>query len=391
MDVVSARALRPLRRWPAWTAALLLPIAPACCASGCSSDSASWDDWDRYATRFVQADGRVIDLTFDQKSTSEGQSYGLFFALVANDRPRFDAILNWTTLNLGDGQLGNQLPGWLWGKRDDGSWGIKDKNSAADGDLWTAYALLEAGRLWKSPVYAALGKKLLDLVAQKEIADAGIDKYLLPAPVGFKLNDGRLRFDPSYVPPFQFRYFGTIDPQGPWMKILDTYQRRMPDMFKHGIAPDLVRVAPDGAIEADPERTTASYDAIRVYMWAAMSGRDGSEQLPKLRGFAELIGDKSTPPEKIDVASGKPVAGDYSPVGFMAAALPYLQAIGEQSLADSLHARLKLARTKSQLMKNANYYDESLVLFALGYLDGEYHFDDKGQLQPRWATAAAKP
>jgi hypothetical protein len=34
-------------------------------------------------------------------------------------------------------------------------------------------------------------------------------------------------------------------------------------------------------------------------------------------------------------------------------------------------------------MKNANYYDESLVLFALGYMDGYYRFDDKGQLQPR--------
>ncbi|MDB5969090.1 MAG: 1,4-D-glucanase [Hydrocarboniphaga sp.] len=359
---------------------LLSSICAAC------SPGAGWDDWTRYAERFVQADGRVIDLTFDQKSTSEGQSYGLFFALVANDRPRFDAILNWTALNLADGQLATQLPGWLWGRRDDGSWGIKDTNSAADGDLWTAYALLEAGRLWKSPVYSALGRNLLDLAAQHEIADVGNDQYLLPAPLGFKLDDGRLRVDPSYVPPFQFRYFGTLDPKGPWMPILDTYQRRMPDMFRHGIAPDLVRVAPDGAIELDPERPTASYDAIRVYLWAAMSGRDGVEQLPKLRGFVEIVRERKAPPEKIDVASGKPVAGDYSPIGFMAAALPYLQAVGEQPLADALRTRLKLARTKSQLMKNANYYDESLVLFALGYLDGYYRFDDQGRLLPRWAA-----
>jgi endo-1,4-beta-D-glucanase Y len=245
MDVVSvpARALRAPRRWPAWIAALLWPIATACCASSCSSggDSA-WDDWNRYATRFVQADGRVIDLTFEQKSTSEGQSYGLFFALIANDRPRFDAILNWTNLNLGNGQLGNELPGWLWGKRDDGSWGIKDRNSAADGDLWTAYALIEAGRLWQSPVYAALGRKLLDLVAQKEITTVGADTWLLPAPVGFKRDDGGLRFDPSYVPPFQFRYFGSDRSARSVDENARQYQKHMPEMFTHGIAPDLVVV-----------------------------------------------------------------------------------------------------------------------------------------------------
>jgi len=361
-------------------------ISSVCAAC---SPSGNWDDWNRYAERFVQADGRVIDLTFDQKSTSEGQSYGLFFALVANDRPRFDAILNWTALNLADGQLGSQLPGWVWGKRDDGSWGIKDTNSAADGDLWTAYALLEAGRLWKSPVYSGLGKKLLDMIAQKEIIDVGADKYLLPAPMGFVLDGGGLRFDPSYLPPFQFRYFGTIDPKGPWMPILDTYQRRMPDMFLHGLAPDLVRVTAQGAIEPDPERPTASYDAIRVYMWAAMSGRDGIEQLPKLRGIVEIIRTRGAPPEKIEVASGKPVPNDYSPVGHMAAAIPYLQAVGETALADTLRSRLKLARMKSQLTKSANYYDESLVLFALGYVDGYYRFDDKGQLLPRWAAAPA--
>lgn len=389
MDIDAPRPARPRRSWPAWLAALAWPLATACFASSCSSGGSSdWDDWNRYAERFVQADGRVIDLTFEQKSTSEGQSYALFFALVANDRPRFDAILNWTALNLADGQLGNQLPGWHWGKRDDGSWGIKDANPAADGDLWIAYSLLEAGRLWNSPVYSALGSKILALIAQKETAEIGADRYLLPAPVGFRIGEGRLRIDPSYMPPFQLRYLGTVDPKGPWLLILDTYQRAAPQIFLHGIAPDLVRVSPEGAIEPDPERVTASYDAVRVYMWAAMSGRDGAEQLPRLRGYAELIRAAGTPPEKIDTASGKPLPGDYSPVGFMAAALPYLQAIGERPLADSLRARLKLARTKAQLTKSANYYDESLVLFALGYVDGVYRIDEQGRVQPRWAEAA---
>src|ERR1051325_10123812 len=96
-----------------------------------SAADETWPEWDRFAKRFIQDDGRVVDVTFDQKSTSEGQSYGLFFALVANDRARFDQILHWTSDNLADGELGRKLPAWLWGERDDHSWGVKDPNSAA--------------------------------------------------------------------------------------------------------------------------------------------------------------------------------------------------------------------------------------------------------------------
>ena len=106
-----------------------------------------WPQWDEFASRFMQADGRIIDITFDRKSTSEGQSYGLFFALVANRRQQFDLILSWTSDNLAAGQLGEKLPAWLWGLREDGSWGVKDQNAASDADLWIAYALGEAGRL----------------------------------------------------------------------------------------------------------------------------------------------------------------------------------------------------------------------------------------------------
>src|SRR5690242_9365011 len=116
--------------------ALVLAAVPAESGETPSDNPASiqggWGDWDRFAERFVQADGRVIDITFEGKTTSEGQSYGLFFALVANRRDQFDTLLKWTSDNLADGELDKTLPGWLWGKRDDGSWGIKDKNAASD-------------------------------------------------------------------------------------------------------------------------------------------------------------------------------------------------------------------------------------------------------------------
>ncbi|MEI7536628.1 MAG: glycosyl hydrolase family 8, partial [Comamonadaceae bacterium] len=64
-----------------------------------------WSDWIIFRDRFVQADGRVVDFSADAQSTSEGQTYAMFFALVANDRPSFDRLLAWTRANLAQGDL----------------------------------------------------------------------------------------------------------------------------------------------------------------------------------------------------------------------------------------------------------------------------------------------
>ena len=101
-------------------------------------------------------------------STSEGQSYGLFFALAANDRAGFDKLLTWTQNNLAEGDLKQHLPGWLWGKKDDEQWTLLDSNSASDSDLWIAWALLEAGRLWQQPQYTETGKALLARIVAEE-------------------------------------------------------------------------------------------------------------------------------------------------------------------------------------------------------------------------------
>ena len=67
--------------------------------------------WDAYAKRFISGDGRVIDPQGGDRTTSEGQSYALFFSLVSNDRVRFDKLLTWTESNLGQGDLGREMGG----------------------------------------------------------------------------------------------------------------------------------------------------------------------------------------------------------------------------------------------------------------------------------------
>jgi len=348
-----------------------------------ASASSDWPDWNRFVDRFMQADGRVIDITYERKSTSEGQSYGLFFALVANQRAQFDSILKWTSDKLAGGQLGDKLPAWLWGLRADGSWGVKDQNSASDGDLWLAYTLLEAGRLWQAPNYTDTGRKLLEQIQQREMAHAGggAGPVLLPGAIGFKLDKGRFRVNPSYMPGFMFHYLAQVDPKGPWQSMWDSYMEMAPQIFSAKVAPDLYVVDSQGRVIPDTEREpSGSYDAIRVYLWAGMSSTPDSEKMLKmLSTYGSLIRQYGAPPEKVNPQTGVATKTDYSPIGFSGAVLPFLAATGDKASLKKQYARLLEKDSKP-----TQYYDQVLMLFGKGWHDGQYRFDAQGRLQPKW-------
>src|SRR5580765_235304 len=355
-----------------------------------ASTSSDWPEWNDFSDRFVQADGRVIDVTFERKRTSEGQSYGLFFALVANQRAQFDTLLKWTSDNLADGQLGDKLPAWLWGLRADGSWGVKDRSAASDADLWIAYSLLEAARLWNAPGYADTGRKLLARIRSIEVAEAaGVGPVLLPGAlggtVGYTLDKGRFGINPSYLPGFMFRYLAAADPKGPWQSVWDAHMRLAPKIFIAGVAPDNFVIDSAGRVMPDVEREpSGSYDAIRVYLWAGMSGRSGQEMLKMLSTYAELTRKLGAPPEKVDPLTGVALRSDYSPIGFSGAVLPFLSALDDKATLEKQRDRVRAAALRAKRGESTQYYDQVLILFGQGWLDGRYRFDDQGRLQPKW-------
>ncbi|WP_430869785.1 glycosyl hydrolase family 8 [Cupriavidus basilensis] len=57
-------------------------MAAATVASGAAT--CPWPDWKDFRRNTISAEGRVVDASSEQRVTvSEGQAYGLFFALVA--------------------------------------------------------------------------------------------------------------------------------------------------------------------------------------------------------------------------------------------------------------------------------------------------------------------
>lgn len=347
-----------------------------------------WQDWDSFAQTFLQNDGRVLANAQGQ-THSEAQSYALMFALVANDRQRFERILRWTEDNLCAGDLTARLPAWLWGKASDGKWGVLDSNAASDADLWIAYALAQAGRLWNVRRYRALANVLAARIVREETEDLpGLGPTLLPGPQGFVLEKGkRWRLNPSYVPIQLLRGLGTSTGQAIWEQLCASSQRMVIESSPLGFTPDWVLYVTNQGFVADHEgeqKTLGAYNAIRVYLWAgSLSAQDhvSPSLLRALMPMADRVAQLGYPPEQIDSVTGS--AQGKGNGGFAAALLPLLQSVGA-------HQALAQQQEYLQLHPPAQdaYYAQCLRLWGQGWMQQKYRFAKNGQLLLPWKGRA---
>lgn len=361
--------------------------------------SKDWPLWETFIEHYVQKDGRVIDASTPQKHTSsEGQSYAMFFALVANDPKAFERLWRWTVDNLLSGQVKGRLPAWIWGLATDGTWRVLDDNSASDADLWLVYDLLEAGRLWHREDYAQDAHNLMAEMQKREVLNLpGLGSMLLPGERGFVHQNGtEFHLNPSYLPIPLLRRLAVADPSGPWAEIArNTFAMFNAVAKPQGFAPDWIAymVGADGEGSFVPHPTKSdigSYDAIRTYLWAGMTARSDPLSEPivnLLHGLADATPGNSLPPESVSTATGATQgAGSF---GFAAALLPYLQATHRrealieqrQRVQDGLDQALS---AESVAKRQPPYYDLVLTLFGRGWLDARYRFARTGALEPIW-------
>lgn len=363
--------------------------------SAASAQAAQQCDWPAYrlfVERVVQADGRVIDRSTDaQQTTSEGQSYGMFFALVANDRATFDRLLNWTRSNLSANQFDAnslRLPAWQWGRKQDGSFGVMDPNPASDADLWIAYDLFQAGRLWKEPAYTKLAYALATQIVKQEIVDLpGLGPMLLPGPQGFRAGDVT-RLNPSYLPLPLLRGLAHEMPDGPWAKLAQNAAKMVKVTSPRGYAPDWAAYQ-NGQFAVDPKNgDTGSYDAIRVYLWAGMAASGdplARSWLDALGGMRQSVAQTGFPPEKVNVTTG--AATGEGPLSYWGALAPYFKALNDERGLGLARTHLEALAAPPGAGREPVYYDRVLGLFGGGFIDGRYRFDENGRLQPNWRRA----
>lgn len=350
-----------------------------------SSHAQDWTQlWKSYVAAFMDNQVRVIDHDAGGRTTSEGQAYGMFFALMANDRSRFEGLLHWTELNLASGDLTTHLPAWSWGQDKDKKWVVLDSNSASDADVWMAYTLLEAGKAWNNAHYTWLGTALAKRIATEEVAQIpNLGAVLLPGSKGFH-NGDVYRLNPSYLPLQIFTCLAHEVPDGPWQQIAAQIPAVVSGSSPLGFASDWVEFKPGKGFTLS---SPGSYDAIRVYLWAGMldpatPGRDAL--LKAIPGMARYLRTNAVPPAKVKTDGS--IEDPKSPVGFSAAVLPYLSTLGEKDLANEQLSRVQAEfDSKSGLYgKPARYYDQNLALFGLGWKLRQFWFDAQGHLNTTW-------
>lgn len=169
--------------------------------------------WHGFRSRFIEADGRVIDPKRGGITTSEGQSYGMLRAAWMGDRSTFDTVWGWTQRHLqvrGDGVFAS-----LWAS---GS-GVQDRNSASDADSDIALALIIAARRFTDPGYTASARTVLAGVWSADVAEVAGMRVLTGG--NWATLEAQPVVNPSYFAPYAYRAFAAADPAHPWNTLVD--------------------------------------------------------------------------------------------------------------------------------------------------------------------------
>lgn len=371
----------------------LLPMAVAAFLLNAQANaSESWPLWEAFKLSFIDARGRVVDHDAGERTTSEGQSYAMFFALAAGDKETFDRLLGWTEQNLAAGDLKSHLPAWLWGRADDGSWRVLDQNSASDADLWLSYTLLQASESWGSERYETLGRSLATRIAAEEVANIpGLGAMLLPGAHGFHPTRNVYVLNASYLPLQLIWNLAAHLPEGPWSDIGFNVPKVLNGSAPNGWILDWIAYESGQGFETrslSHKQAKASYDAIRVYLWAGMLNDKAFRKANVLTslssGMVPYLREHPIPPAAVNEEGV--VEQPLGNVGFSAAMIPLLRNLGEDMSAAAQQRRMRAEWDASTGLygKPGRYYDQCLALFATGWMNQRFSFDATGGLQTTW-------
>ena len=315
-------------------------------------------------------------------TTSEGQAYAMLFALIADDKKTFQSLLNWTENNLANNDLTVNLPAWLWGlNQETQEYGVLDTNSASDADLWIAYALAEAGRIWNEYRYQSLAYLLAQHILQKEAVQ--IPNYgwiILPGTIGFQLTTNSWRLNPSYLPLQILRRFEMLYPHSPWHEVSQNSVKLLIQSATTGFVPEWTVVNDNNQVLSDSVSNTkiGGYNAIRVYLWLGMLSNDEPEKQALMDHYSpmlKIIQKDAFVAEQYDTAI-KAQSG-FHPIGFHAAVLPFLVSANDTLITANF---LNKVNTIKPSAKPDHYYDSVLILFGKGWVDHKYEFSQDGLL-----------
>jgi endoglucanase len=313
--------------------------------------------WERYKSRFISEDGRVIDYGQAKSSHSEGQGYGMLLAVGFNDRATFDKLWNWTRNNLRIRT--DDLFAWRWGERANGKWEIIDYNNATDGDILIASALIRAAKKWNDNNYLHEAIKTIRSIREKLAVYSKERVFILPGYYGFIRKDS-LILNPSYLILPAYRSFAQVEEKVFWKKAYEDALSLLSQarFSSFALPPDWVVINNQQAVALCSEKSEYFGDeAARIFLYlSAEEKQNFSEGVKKI---LNLYGELGFIPAYIDLVK-ESISSKPASAGFHAIYAQAAQKMGYEKMSKEL---LK----KAQEMLNReedNYYSFSLYLLS---------------------------
>ena len=255
-------------------------------------------EWAAYQAGFVTPEGRVVDTGNKGISHSEGQGYGLLLAVLAQDRPSFDRILNFTQTELlvrDDG-----LAAWRWDPATEPH--LTDTNNATDGDILIAYALAQGGLSWGDETLTEQATAMVRTIGLTMLASAGALTVILPGEYGFSVaerDDGPI-VNPSYWVYEALPLFATLTPEIDWRAVAASGLELLGPMSatRAALPSDWMALGKGQPEPAEGFPPEFGYNSIRIPLYLMRANADAEYLQPfSVIGDAEGL-------QRIDVTTG---------------------------------------------------------------------------------------
>ncbi|GAC1413951.1 MAG: hypothetical protein NVSMB66_6760 [Candidatus Doudnabacteria bacterium] len=228
------------------------------------------------------SNGRTVDTSRDNASTSEGQSYTMLRAVWVDDKSTFDKSWQWTQKNLQHTQ-NDQLFAWNYSRLPNGKYAV-DPNiganyTASDADTDIAVSLIFAHARWGDRAYLESAKGIISDIWKQEVIIINGKPYLLANNIEKTSDKQALVTNPSYIKPYAYRLFAKYDPSNDWLALTDNSydylknvsQMALNDVRSDALPPNWATIDKKTGVLAGPDPKTQptlnanySFDAMRV-------------------------------------------------------------------------------------------------------------------------------
>lgn len=304
------------------------------------------NNWKRFSHYYIDQ-GRVIDTANDDISHSEGQGYGMLFAVKANDKKQFMQIWHWTKSTL---LRSDNLFSWKYLPCESADRScIIDANNATDGDILIAWSLLIAAEQWDNSKFAIQAKKILTSIEQKLIREQLGYKLILPGEFGFE-QPGAIQVNLSYwVFPALDKFYQQTG-NSLWADLIQSGEELLQKarFGRWQLPPDWVVIANDqftfdGALSAE-----YGYNACRVPLYLGIAGKLDQKLAAPFLTFWQ----QSKIPATVNLINDS--VSDYS----------YSAGMEAIAVATKLRFKGEAVSDLPEFSQETDYYSASLILLS---------------------------